>query len=293
MNTTLFDKIYVERATLFLEDYCKKLELNFDKFNDFLYDNGAILGGSLALSCFDPSFVPNDMDIFVFQNEKKVMNRMYKRGLLDCFENIENISSVSIPLHNIFTINKQIPSEYIYTFSKNGINVIDLVIFNITLEKFIETQNFICNRFYWNGCKWNIPVTNVEKFIKDKTMDLENLCGMDVLIIYEPWSQFSSMNDIDEIFIKQIDVYMKDLSTEVVKELNTYFESKKLACFDKFLLVKTYYRCYKYINRGYHIPNFESFIKDSYDKFPTYDDYAKQITETGKITLFSGYELKI
>ena len=66
MDQGILNIIYQKRATMLLEDHCTSIELNFDKLNDLLVKWGGIVCGSLALSCFDNTFVPGDMDIFTF-----------------------------------------------------------------------------------------------------------------------------------------------------------------------------------------------------------------------------------
>jgi len=307
MDIAIMDKIYIKRATMLLEDHCTRLGINFDKFNEFLYNKNAILIGSLALSCFDTKIIPNDMDIFIFRKENNKLTREYKWAFQDCFNDKELVDYQTYPLHNIFTKNGEISTDYRWIFrnKEDDYKIADMILFKISLEEYEKLQNLSLDGFYWNGCEWNIPVISVTKFFEYKICEIKQICSIDILLIYEPWLFAENISDINRVIMNNVLYYLDELiklspekfgylfdDNDILENLNNFFGEKSLMCIDVYLLIKTYCRIYKYINRGYRFPNFELCIKQTYDLLPSYEDYVKQITETKTIKLLSGHTLK-
>lgn len=307
MNSDILDKIYLKRATMLLEDHCKRIGLNFDKFNDYLYNYDAILIGSMALSCFDIKIIPNDMDIFIFPKEGREHNK-YKWNFHDCFNDKDKVCYQSLPIHNIFTKDDKQTAGYRWIFkNKEGdYKLVDLVLYNITLEEYNRLQTCTLDGFYWNGQEWNVPVTNITNFFQHKICEIKQICTIDVLIMYEPWLFAENIGDLNKLFYSGIKCYVEKLvemypfkfscllhNEDIISTLNKFFGKKELIIVDLYLLIKTYYRVHKYMDAGYKFPSFELCIIDAYDKLPTYNDYIKQIEETKTITLTSGHKMEI
>lgn len=101
MDHSLVDMIFIKRATLLLEDYCTSIDCNFDKLNNLLVKCQGIICGSLALSCFDNTFTPGDMDIFVFHNNPQSSHKYIYHELLDCFN--DNGDSIDVKKNHWIT----------------------------------------------------------------------------------------------------------------------------------------------------------------------------------------------
>lgn len=308
MALDILDKIYLKRATMLLEDHCEKIGLNFDRFNDYLQEHDAILIGSMALSCFDIKIIPNDMDIFIFPKEGREHNK-YKWNFHDCFNDKTKVKYESLPIHNIFKKdNKQVAGyRWIFKNKEDDYKLVDLVLYNITLEEYNRLQTCTLDGFYWNGQEWNVPVVNITNFFQHKICEIKQICTIDVLIMYEPWLFAENIGDLNKIFYYGIKCYIKKLvemypfkfsyllhdDDDIISTLNKFFGKKELMIVDLYLLIKTYYRVYKYMDAGYKFPTFGLCITDAYDKLPTYNDYMKQIEETNTITLPSGHKMEI
>lgn len=302
MDIALLDRIYLERATYLLEDHCQRLNLDFGKFNDFLIKYGGIVCGSMALSCFDNTFTPGDMDIFIFTDARY---RYTYQQLLLCFnDGGASIKVDKIPLHNIFSFHNKTTSEYMWKFihESSKTKLIDMVIFTMTLNDFLQRSMFICNEFYWNGLEWHTPPVSLTKFLTYKVVDIKRSTSIDFLLVYEPWLFPEDMSSINSIFCYQIKEKVQKLKIlspkkfrrlDPEEDINIFFGEKKIASFDIYLLIKTLYRIYKYKNRGYQFPTLNLFMKQAYNNCLPYEHYDEQIEKNKLITLPSGHEMKI
>lgn len=236
-------------------------------------------------------------------------------------------------MDNIFTLNNISVCEYYYEFirrpnkTKRGDTIgklIDIIIFNTGLDYFLERANFVANEFYWNGFEWYIPVTSIVSFLTYKIMPIKKLSSVGLLQIYEPWIIAHGMDEINNIvkpacislrnnlvrlgqtnFLQLIDhdnnsenssyVNLNKILNNVCNE-NSPDDSpddKILSWIDIYRLMKTLYRVYKYINRGYQFPNLDLFLADIYKSSPTENDYQQQIITSAKITLDDGHTIAI
>lgn len=330
MDHSLIDKIFIERATLILEDYCNSIDCNFDKLNSLLMKSNGIICGSLALYCFDNTFIPGDMDIFVFINKTQSNKHIY-RELLSCFnDNGDSIKVKKNPVKNMFTLNNTSVISCSYEFTRHNTEqkrddkeekLLDVIIFNTGLDYFLERSNFVANEFYWNGTEWYIPVTSIISFLTYKIMPLKKLSSVDLLLMYEPWTVIHNIEEINSIFkpscismrnklIESCQPKFSSLITLDHDHLNKFFnnicnddnldnnldnkyEDKILSWIDIYRLMKTLSRVYKYINRGYQFPNLKLFLAAIYNSLPHEKDYQQQIITNTKITLDCGHSITI
>jgi len=86
----ILNQIYLERATWILKDKLGKAHINYDKFVTYLEEMGGFVMGSFALSCFDISFEPKDLDLFlnIPRGDKRPSYWKFP-GLLEKFGEVE------------------------------------------------------------------------------------------------------------------------------------------------------------------------------------------------------------
>jgi len=158
----IVDIILKYRATLELQDLCKKNMINFEKLCYFLIKYQGVLIGSSATHCFSYNDY-NDIDIFIYHNDYKNDPNL-----------IHDIQS-TIPLYKMPIFLKR---------SHNKFGVMDLSILQENVKK--NAQKYVdieCTRVMFNGIDWDVPCHNnileyFEKKITKITYFKDNIINM-------------------------------------------------------------------------------------------------------------------
>lgn len=162
----LANKIYKNRANILLLNKLNEYHIDSEKFFNFLKNYNAFLMGSFCLSCFDNTWTPNDIDIFVTNPDGE--NRcVYKDFCKTINKTCIPIKIGKHPLANS-SIDDNTP-QYLYKiqiFDK----IIDIIILEPNQLNIFNYLTINCSNIIFDGTNWNFPsnIDDIGKFLITK-----------------------------------------------------------------------------------------------------------------------------